>query len=322
MKDLIIHEAPKHPISESVRLLRTNLSFLCRNKKNKVLLMTSTAPGEGKSWTASNLAVAFAQANQKVLLIDADLRKGRLHKIFGKSNSMGFSDYLQSLEKAEGDLELEAELLTKVIKTTNIENLFLITSGPVPFNPSELLSINNLDNFLAIAKNSFDVIIFDAPPVSIVTDALIICKLVDYVTVVAAVGETKKDMIKNTKKSIENVGGKIAGVVLNKMPSERRKEYNKYYSKYSDEKQLEEMQIKKETSSKNQEKVLSTLKLVDQVKNDNKEYNKSQKGSNRVKEANIEKNNKKEVEEGTTKRKRQVSNAEEEVAPKKRIAKK
>ncbi len=267
-RDLIVHESPKHPISESVRLLRTNLTFLCRNKKNKVILMTSSTPGEGKSWTAANLAVAFAQSNQKVLLVDADLRKGRQHKIFKKLNTIGFSEYLQNMDLAEGDIETEAQILMKSIESTNIKNLFLITSGPVPFNPSELLSTSNLDNFLAIAKNSFDVIIFDAPPVSIVTDALILCKKVDYVALVAAVGETKKSILLSTKKAIENVGGRIAGVVLNKMPSDKRKEYVKYYSKYSESSEFspdssrEVPESRPEKSNVNRDEVLEKVSKI------------------------------------------------------------
>lgn len=261
-KDLIVHQSPKHPVSESVRLLRTNLSFLCRNKKNKVILMTSTAPGEGKSWTAANLAIAFAQSNQKVLLVDADLRKGRQHKIFGRLNSVGFSEYLQNVDLAEGDIEKEAEILMKSIEVTEVPNLFLIPSGPVPFNPSELLETSNIDDFLAIVKNSFDVVIFDAPPVSIVTDALLLCKKVDYVAIVAAVGETKKDMLANTKKSIENVGGKIAGVVLNKMPADKRKEYTKYYSKYSDTEDLGKIREAAKQEEKPQLKVNEEEKVA------------------------------------------------------------
>src|SRR5574344_15248 len=233
-RDLIVNESPKHPISEAIRLVRTNLTFLCRNKKSKVFIVTSSAPGEGKSWTAANLAVAFAQANQKVLLIDADLRKGIQHKIFKKINSIGFSDYLENCGMAAGNLDIETEIFKKYLIPTNIKNLLIIPSGTVPFNPSELLSTSDIDNFLEIAKSVFDVIIFDTRPATIVTDALVICKKADYVVIVAAVGETKKDLLLTTKKSIENVGGKIAGVVLNKMPGDKRREYTKYYSKYSD----------------------------------------------------------------------------------------
>lgn len=234
-KETIVHESPKSPISESVRLLRTNLTFLAGRKKNPVVLVTSAAPGDGKSWVTANLAIAYAQANKKVLLVDSDLRKGRQHKIFEKHNTVGFSDYLQSVEEIEDDLELQAEILMKSITTTKVPNLFLITSGVVPPNPSELLDTPSFDNFLNIVKENFDVIIFDMPPVSIVADSLVICKKVDQVVLVCAVGQTKKNMLLDAKRSIQKVGGKVAGVVVNKMPSSKRKEYVKYYSHYSDQ---------------------------------------------------------------------------------------
>lgn len=233
-KEIIVHESPKAPISESVRLLRTNLTFLAGRKKNQTILITSAAPGDGKSWVTANLAIAYAQSNKKVLLVDADLRKGRQHKIFEKYNSIGFSDYLQSVEDIEDDLELQAEVLMKSINVTKVPNLFLITSGTVPPNPSELLLTSNFDNFLTIVKQNFDVIIFDVPPVSIVADSLVICKKVDHVVLVSAVGQTKKNMLLDAKNSIQKVGGKLAGVVVNKMPMSKRKDYVKYYAHYSD----------------------------------------------------------------------------------------
>lgn len=233
-KEIIVHESPKSPISESVRLLRTNLNFLSGRKKNQTILVTSAAPGDGKSWVTANLAIAYAQANKKVLLVDSDLRKGRQHKIFEKYNSIGFSDYLQSVADIEDDLELQAEILMKSINTTKVPNLFLITSGTVPPNPAELLGTQSFDNFLSIVKENFDVVLFDMPPVSIVADSLVICKKVDQVVLICAVGQTNKNMLLDAKKSIQKVGGKVAGVVVNKMPVSKRKEYVKYYSHYSD----------------------------------------------------------------------------------------
>lgn len=233
-KETIVHESPKAPISEAVRLLRTNLTFLAGRKKNQTLLVTSAAPGDGKSWVTANLAIAYAQANKKVLLVDSDLRKGRQHKIFEKYNTVGFSDYLQSACDIEDDLELQAEILMKSINATKVPNLFLITSGTVPPNPSELLDTQSFDNFLTIVKQNFDVIIFDMPPVSIVADSLVICKKVDYTVLVCAVNQTKKNMLLEAKNTIANVGGKLAGVVVNKMPVSKRKDYVKYYSHYSD----------------------------------------------------------------------------------------
>ncbi len=233
-KDIIVHESPKSPISEAVRLLRTNISFMCKNRGNQVLLVTSAAPGDGKSWVAANLAIAYAQTNKKVLLIDSDLRKGRQHKIFGKFNSNGFSDYLVSVDQVD-DLELQTSVLMKTITTTDVPGLFLITSGTIPPNPSELLGTERIDNLIEIVKQKFDIVIFDMPPVSIVADSLVICKKVDYTILVIAAEKTNKDMALNAKKSIQQVGGKIAGIVLNRMPVEKRKEYTKYYTHYSDE---------------------------------------------------------------------------------------
>ena len=233
--ELVVHESPKAPISEAIRLLRTNLSFMNGKRKNQVILLTSAAPGDGKSWVSANLAAAYAQSDKKVLLVDADLRKGRQHKIFGRFNTRGFLFFLQGDLGIEDDIEIQADILMKSITTTEVKNLFLVPSGIVPPNPAELLDTEGLNTFLQIVKQNFDVIIFDAPPVSIVADSLVLCKKVDNVVLVTAAEVTKKDMIIEAKKTIQQVGGKISGVVVNKMPSEKRKEYTKYYAHYSDE---------------------------------------------------------------------------------------
>ena len=233
-RDIIVHESPKSQVSESVRLLRTNLAFLAPDKKNKVFLITSSVPGEGKSWVCANLAISFAQSNNKVLIIDADLRKGRQHRVFNIPNKMGLSDYLQGAAKVEDDPEIQDELLMKVIHQTAVPNLFLITAGSVPPNPSELLDTRSLDHLIETVREGFDIIIFDMPPVSIVADGLVLCKKVDFVLLVTASGVTRKDIVVNSKKSILNVGGKLAGVVLNMVPADKRKYYTKYYNSYSE----------------------------------------------------------------------------------------
>ncbi|MEG0873098.1 MAG: CpsD/CapB family tyrosine-protein kinase [Clostridia bacterium] len=232
-KDLIVHESPKSPVSEAVRLLRTNLSFLAPHKKSKVFLITSSMPGEGKSWITANLAISFAQTNKKVLIIDADLRKGRQHTIFGCTNNVGLSNFLNDAAVTDDD-EIKDEMLMKAMSATDIPNLFILAAGVVPPNPSELLGSESLDYLISVATESFDIVIFDMPPVSIVADSLVICKKVDFVVLVSASNITKKDVLLNSKKSIEHVGGKIAGVVLNMVPIEKRKEYTKYYSKYAE----------------------------------------------------------------------------------------
>lgn len=233
-KDIIVHESPKAPVSESVRLLRTNLAFLAPDKKNKVFMITSSIPGEGKSWVCANLAISFAQANKRVLIIDADLRKGRQHRIFNKQNNMGLADYLQNAARVEDEPQIQDEFLMKVINQTEIPNLCLITSGSVPPNPSELLDTQAFDHLIETVREGFDIIIFDMPPVSIVADGLVICKKVDFVLLVSASDVTKKDILLNSKKSIEQVGGKIAGVILNMVPADKRKNYTQYYNNYSE----------------------------------------------------------------------------------------
>lgn len=230
--EIIVQHSPKAPISEAVRLLRTNLSFITSALKNKLFLVTSSIPGEGKSWITSNLAVAFAQSNKKVLIIDTDLRKGKQHKNFGVENEIGFSNFLIEIydKKIIDDKDLES-FKSKVVKT-NIDNVYLLPAGPTPQNPSELLQVSNVKYVLSKIKLDYDVVLLDTPPVSIVTDSLILCNKVDNVVLVAAAEQTKLSLLVNAKKSIENVNGKIAGVVLNKMPLERRKEYTKYYSHY------------------------------------------------------------------------------------------
>lgn len=234
--ELIVKDLPKHSVTESIKLLRTNLTYLCRNKPQKVYLITSAVPNEGKSWTAANLAVAFAQTNQKVLLIDADMRKGVQAKIFGKSRSFGLSNYLETASMNEVNQDpsvTNVTYLSNAFQKTEVENLSLLPSGSHPFNPAELLSSSAFDDMLEQVKKSFDVIIFDTPPVSVVTDALLLCKKVDYVSIVASVGETKIDLLTETKKAIEGVDGKIAGVILNKMPEDKNKYYYSYGYGYS-----------------------------------------------------------------------------------------
>ncbi len=232
--EIIVNDFPRSPISESFRLFRTNLFYLFENDESKVICLTSSNSGEGKSWVCSNLAISCAQYGKKVLIIDADLRKGRQHRIFRKSNRAGLSDLLKELrgEVKEEDIPKIVEELTIKIQDTEVNNVYLLTSGPVPFNPSELLGTANIDFLLDLLKKEFDLIIIDTPPASIIADALLFAKKVDHMFLVACSRKTKKELLLNTKKSIEAIGGKISGVILNQVSTERRKEYSKSYQKY------------------------------------------------------------------------------------------
>ena len=159
-KEVIAQKDPKSPISELFRTIRTNIQFMNANKKMKTLLVTSTFPGEGKSWVASNLAVTFAQAGKRVVLIDADMRKGRQYVIFGTSPTPGLSNLLSELEIDKSET-FETDIVN-YIQETEVENLFLISSGNVPPNPSELLVSTQMIKMLEKLKNLCDIIIIDA----------------------------------------------------------------------------------------------------------------------------------------------------------------
>ena len=227
--EIIVNDFPRSPVSESFRLFRTNLLYLFENDDSKVICLTSSNAGEGKSWVTANLAISCAQYGKKVLIIDADLRKGRQHRIFKKSNRAGLSDLLKNLRgklTKEDEQKIEEELTVK-IQDTEVPNVYLLTSGPVPFNPSELLGTANVEFLLNLLRKEFDLIIIDA---------LIFANKVDYMFIVAASRKTKKELLLNTKKAIESVGGKIPGIILNQISSDRRKEYSKSYQKYVIEK--------------------------------------------------------------------------------------
>ena len=223
-KEVIAHKDPKSPISEVFRTLRTNIQFMNVNKRLKSILITSTLPGEGKSWVASNLAVTFAQAGKQVILIDADMRKGRQYSIFGVTPRPGLANYL-----AENGKNAELSDMEKYVQRTEIEGLYVISAGNVPPNPSELLITPQMQRLLDKLSSQCDIIIVDAPPCELVTDAAILSRIVDSTIVVTAHKFTKKANLQKTIKSIKNVGGRIAGVVLNKVPIDAKKYEKSYY---------------------------------------------------------------------------------------------
>lgn len=226
-KEVIAHKDPKSPISEIFRTLRTNIQFMNASKKMKTLLITSTFPGEGKSWVASNLAVTFAQAGKKVVLIDADMRKGRQYVIFGALPKPGLSNYLSQVEIDEN--ENLSENISDYIQETEVENLYLMAAGNVPPNPSELLVSTQMIKLLDELKNMCDIIIIDGTPCELVADSIILSRIVDSTIITTAHKITKKEALARVIKNIQNVEGKIAGVVVNKIPVSSKKYEEKYY---------------------------------------------------------------------------------------------
>lgn len=221
--ELITFTSPKSSVSEVFRTLRTNMQFINVSNKLKSILVTSTIPGEGKSWVSANLAITFAQAGKKVILVDADMRKGRQHEVFELSNENGLSNYLIS---AVGENKID---LDNYIKPTLVENLYVITAGVVPPNPSELLTSSKMSDLIKLLEKSADVVIFDGTPSTIVTDALILSRNIGSTLIVTSHKQTKMEDLKQIKKNIENVGGKIAGVVVNKIPRSQKVYGGGYY---------------------------------------------------------------------------------------------
>ncbi len=223
-KELIVKEEPKSPISEIFRTLRTNIQFMNTKNKLKSLLVTSTIAGEGKSWISANLAATFAQAGKKVIILDADMRKGRQYRIFDVSPRPGLSNYLSGV--TENDKEVD---LADYIQETEIENLFVIPAGNVPPNPSELLVSESMIHLLESLKNICDIVIIDGPPTQLVTDSLILARIADSTVIIAEGNKTKKESLRRIVDNIQKVGGKIAGVVLNKVKLSAKNYEQSYY---------------------------------------------------------------------------------------------
>ncbi|MBE6161254.1 MAG: CpsD/CapB family tyrosine-protein kinase [Firmicutes bacterium] len=219
--ELIVKDNPKSNVAETLRIVRTNLLFSAVDESMKTILVTSSLPGEGKSFISSNLALTFALNSHKILLVDCDMRKGRLHKIFNVENDKGFSDLLID------DINVDVK---KYIKKTEFDNLSIITMGTVPPNPAELLSSARCKVIVSMLKNKFDYIIFDGTPVNGLTDSIIMASIVDKVAIVSSVGSTKIDALKSCKQSLDNVEANIAGVIANKIQSDK----NSYYSYYTE----------------------------------------------------------------------------------------
>ncbi len=217
--EILIKKYPKSVVSESIRSLRTNLQFTSLDKKIQTIHITSSVAGEGKSFVAANLATAFAQAGQKVLLVDCDLRKGRQHIIFKKSNSIGLTNLLADYVSKRDDY----------IQDTDIENLSLLTRGSSIPNPSEVLASEKNKDLIRKLKKDFDLVIFDSAPVGAVADPVIMSNLTDETIIVARDGKTPRTALAVTKDTLAKTDAKIAGIVLNDID---RKIGHYYYGDY------------------------------------------------------------------------------------------
>ena len=291
-RELITQRDPKSPVSEAFRTLRTNIQFMNANKKLKTLLITSTFPSEGKSWVASNLAVTFAQADNKVILIDADMRKGRQYTIFGASPRPGLSNYLSGMDVEDG----QEPDVTDYLQKTDIENLLIMTAGNIPPNPSELSVSPQMNKLLEDLKQACDIIIIVGTPCELVTDSVILSRIVDSTVIVTAHKETKKENLEKIIRNIQHVGGHLAGVVVNKMPISVKKYNEKYYYNSATGSTLNQTTSRREIKEKasnilKQNDDMYKEKKIEQRKSNTTNVNDDYESENKMEKPSFIKNN-------------------------------
>ncbi|MDD5439049.1 MAG: polysaccharide biosynthesis tyrosine autokinase [Candidatus Omnitrophica bacterium] len=221
-RDMLVHRKPKDPVAEAYRSIRTSILFsFTEEHPLKSLVVTSPGPQEGKTTTLCNLGIAMAQNNRRILLVDADMRKPRLHDTFGKKNTEGLSNFLSCQSTFD-----------ELLQETGVENLFLISGGPNPPNPSELLSSKKMKEFIGIAQQKFDIIFFDTPPIAVVTDAAVLTHHTDGIIVVIRSHTTSKKVIPRIFAILEEAKSNVIGVILNKVDITKGNPYYYYYSHY------------------------------------------------------------------------------------------
>ena len=238
MRDLVTHFKPESMGAEAFRALRTNLQFLRLESKGKIFLITSSFVQEGKTLNIVNLALTMAQAGNRVLLVDADLRKPLVHKVFGLSESPGLTDYvLGNYHRKEicntiCDVMLGDFGLDNLLKTPGIDNLHIVTAGTRPPNPSEILGSARFREFLDVVKQDYHFIFIDTPPILPVADASEIATLSDGVFLLYKVGKIGRGVLKRAKSNLDNVDACLVGVILNFVKSDEGPEYYRYHSNY------------------------------------------------------------------------------------------
>ena len=201
---LIVHHDPKSPVSEIYRSIRTNIQFSAFDKELKTLTVTSSIEGEGKTTTLCNLAVTLAQQNKRVLVVDADLRRPKVHRIFDIPNHEGLTELLISMGEPE-----------KFINETFVDNLFVLPTGVIPPNPAELLASSRMKHFIENVRAKFDYVLVDIPPINVVTDGLLVANRMDGVVLLCDSGRVSIEEAKKAKDQLINAKANVLGVVLN-----------------------------------------------------------------------------------------------------------
>ena len=222
--NLVTQNDPKNPAAEAYRVIRTSIQFAQAGKELKTIAVTSCTPNEGKSMTIANLAIVLTQAGKSVLIMDCDMRNPTVHKNFNLSNKVGLSSCI-SMGTAVDD----------AVQATAIEGLDALTAGVIPPNPSELLGSERMQNILQRAKEEYDYVLIDTPPVLPVTDSLVLGSMVDGLILVIDSGEVKVEMAREVKNQLVHAGANILGVVLNKVRSEHHGYGYGYYYYYGND---------------------------------------------------------------------------------------
>jgi succinoglycan biosynthesis transport protein ExoP len=224
-KDRLSHLKPRSAISEAFRDVRTSLVYSAPNQESRAYVVTSAGPQEGKTTASTNLAIALANSGKKVLLVDSDLRKPRIHKTFGVDGGRGLTNCLVGQNS-----------LQECVVQTEIENLSIMPSGPIPPNPAELLGSRKMKELISELKKAYDTVIFDSPPVVVVTDAAVLAAECDGAIQVIWAGHTSRKLVELGKEKVEAIGARITGVILNNVRSSHSGYYyyyprhHKYYS--------------------------------------------------------------------------------------------
>jgi capsular exopolysaccharide synthesis family protein len=202
--ELLVHLHPKSAAAEAARAVRTNLLFMSPDHPYKSLLVTSGGPADGKTMVACSIAIAMSQAGQRVCLLDCDLRRPRVHTVFGRSLSSGLTTLL-----------LDPSRLDETVSETTVPNLWVLPAGPTPPNPADLVHSEAFNRLLETLKNRFDRIVVDSPPVNIVTDAVVLSTRLDATVLVARALGTRRETVRQAQRALRDVGGNLAGFVLN-----------------------------------------------------------------------------------------------------------
>lgn len=221
---IFMQENPKSPIAEAFRTLRTNIQFSNIDKPIKSMVITSSGPGEGKSTVSVNLATTIVQSGKSVLLIECDLRKPTVYKYFNINSLKGLTNILVGNEK-------HTDVLYSAKRTGKFH---VITSGPIPPNPAELLGSKKMKDFIKNMEKEYDMVILDAPPIGVVTDSAVLSTVVDGTLLVCCVGQVDINSATRAKDLLDKVNANVLGVVLNKVPIDGGSYYKHHYDQYYD----------------------------------------------------------------------------------------